>query len=291
MSATLWACLVSLGALWGASFAFLGLAVADLGPYMTVQIRMLIGAAILWAWTGNPFSHPLLREKRKLAALTAVSLLNAAIPYCLFALVVSLQGAAFGAILNATAPLFASLLAIALLREKPRWTTLLGVLIGFAGTVALIVGRSGPIAQASWIALALGLSGSAMYATSALISRHHLSAVPSKLVATASCAVAALALLPVGLTQWPAHPVSLRGWAGAAGLGVLSTALGHVLYFKLVSEAGPHRALSVTYLVPVFGLLWSALILGERLSLLTIACAIVVLVGVVLAVGQPRPRT
>lgn len=291
MSATLWACLVTLGALWGASFAFLGLAVAEFGPYMTVQLRMLIGAMILWAWTGNPFAHPALRQRRTLAALSAVSLLNAAIPYCLFALVVSLQGAAFGAILDATAPLFAALLAIGLLRDKPGWRTVLGVLVGFAGTIMLIVGRSGPVAPASWAALALGLGGSAMYAISALISRHHLSAVPSRLVATASCAVAALALLPLGLTQWPAQAVSLRGWTGAVGLGALSTALGHVLYFKLVSEAGPHRALSVTYLVPVFGLLWSALILGERVTFLTIACASIVLAGVVLAGGPQRPRS
>lgn len=288
MSTTLWACLIALGAVWGASFAFIGLAVPEFGPYMTVQIRMVVGALVLWTWTGNPFSNPLLRERRTLLALTAVGLLNAAIPYCLFALVVSLQGAAFGAILNATAPLFASLLAIAFLREHLRWTTALGVVVGFAGTAALVLGRAGSLGQASWFAMLLGLAGSAMYAASALLIRRFLSSVPPNLLATASCAIAALALVPVGMSHWPAHPVSALGWTGAISLGLLSTALAHVLYFKLVSEAGAHRALSVTYLVPVFALGWSVVILGEHLTLLTVACAIVVLGGVVLVVGPPR---
>lgn len=288
MSTTLWTCLISLGALWGASFAFVGLAVPDFGPYMTVQIRMLIGALVLWAWTGNPFRNALLRDRGTVAALAAVGLLNAAVPYCLFALVVSLQGAAFGAILNATAPLFASLLAITFLRDRPGWVAALGMFVGFAGTAALIMGRSGPIEQTSWLALLLGLCGSAMYAISALVSRRFLSAVPPNLLATASCAIAAFALMPVGLSHWSTiQGASVRGWTGAISLGLLSTALGHVLYFKLVSEAGAHRALSVTYLVPVFGLLWSVLILGEQLTVLTVLCAIVVLGGVVLAVGLP----
>ena len=71
----------------------------------------------------------------------------------------------------------------------------------------------------------------------------------------------------------------------------LSTALGHVLYFKLVAEAGAHRALAVTYLVPVFGLAWSVWILGERLTLLTVASAMVVLAGVALVVGLPRGKS
>ncbi|HEY0202412.1 MAG TPA: DMT family transporter, partial [Burkholderiaceae bacterium] len=202
---------------------------------------------------------------------------------------------------NATVPMFGALVAWAWFGDRPNRSRFMGLGIGFTG-VAALAGRAagfhtGAGQWSNLLAVLACLGASLCYGVSASATRRYLQGVPALATATGS-QIGALALLAVpALWLWPARLPSIRAWVAVLVLGVACTGFAYILFFRLIARAGPARALTVTFLVPVFAVLYGALFLGERVTPWMLGCAAVIVCGVALSTGlvklplatSPRP--
>jgi len=279
-----------LAAVWGGSFMCIRAAVPEFGAVAVAALRVLIGAAFL-----APIL--LLRGQLRfarghLSALAVVGLLNAAIPFALFAWAMHSLTAGFTAILNSTAPLFTALVGYLWLRDRPARAQVAGMVLGIAGVAVLVWGRIDLRPGGTGLAIAAALAGSLHYATAANYIKRHLATVPALVTSTVSLVIAAVALAPLAVLHWPAQPPSALAWTQVGALGIAATGLGHFQYFRLVARIGPNRAITVTFLIPAFGMLWGALFLDEVVSgRMLLGCG-VILLGTALVtglLGRSRP--
>ena len=282
---------VLLGAIWGASFLFMRLSVVDFGALPTAFVRVSVAAAfllpiLLWKREGRI----LLRHWK---ALLVVGLLNSAIPFACFSFALLAITTGLSAILNATVPLFGALVAWLWLKDRPNASRILGLVIGFAGIVALTIGKASfkPDAVSgiapAWAVLAC-LLATLCYGIAASFTKRYLGGLPSMVTATGSQLGAVCGLALPALWLWPASPPGSTAWAAIVALGVLCTGVAYILYFRLIEQAGPARALTVTFLIPVFALVYGALLLGEAITPLMIGCGLVILCGTALSTGLVR---
>jgi len=250
-----------LGAIWGASFLFMRVSARDFGPLPLVEVRLALGALVLL-----PF---LWRARRQFPAalwpkLALIGATNSAVPFMLFAWAAERAPAGIGAIANAMTVLFTALVGFLFFGEKIGGRRALALFTGFAGVVVLASGRTAGASVG--LAVAAGATASFLYGVGINLVRRHLTGLPPAAVAAATIGTSALLVLPFALATWPAHAIPARSWVSAALLGVLCTGAAFVLYYRLVARIGPGRASTVTYLIPVFGVLWAWALLGETPS-------------------------
>ncbi|GAB4477458.1 MAG: DMT family transporter [Burkholderiaceae bacterium] len=285
--------LVALAALWGASFLFMRAAAPAFGPFALVEVRVAIAAACLLpllAWRGG-----LAALRAQAPTLAVVGVLNSAVPFVLFTYSTLTLTAGFASILNATAPMWAALVAWLWLRERIRAAQWLGLAIGLAGVALLVWGRidlrPGGSRWSATLAIAAALLASLSYGVAANYTKRRLAGVHALAVATGSQIAATFALLPFALWTWPNASVDANDWVAVIALGVACTGLAYILYFRLIDRVGAMRAASVTFLIPAFAVLWGAVFLHEAITARMAAGGAVVLVGTALAlglVGAPR---
>ncbi|MFN9772333.1 MAG: DMT family transporter [Burkholderiales bacterium] len=275
--------LLLLGALWGASFLFMRVAVPQFGPLPLMAVRCGVGAAVLLpllAWRGQ-----LEALRPNAGRLLTVGVLNSALPFALFAYATLSLTAGFTALLNSTVPIWGALVAYAWLGDVPSRRQRAGLAIGFAGVLLLVRDRISFGASGDSLAVIASLVATLSYGVSASYTRRRLADVPALLSATGSQVGATLALaVPAALT-WPADPPAAGAWGAAIALGVGCTGLAYILYFRLIARVGPARAISVTYLVPVFAIVWGSAFLGETPTLAMLGAGAVILLGTALATG------
>lgn len=278
---------VLLAALWGASFLFMRIGATEFGALPTAFVRSALATLCLLPWLAARGRLPLLRAHA--APLLCAGLLNAGLPFALYAHALLSINTGLSAILNATTPLFGALVAWAWLNERlDRWRAA-GLVLGFVGVALLAADeagvRPGASSAAAALAIAACLGATLCYGLAASFSRKHLGGVDALATACGSLLGATLVLaLPAALT-WPAQTPSLRAWAAMAALALLCTGLAYVLFFRLIESAGAARALTVTYLIPVFALGYGAALLDETLTPWMLACAALILLGTALASG------
>lgn len=276
-----------LAAIWGSSFLFMRLAVVEFGPVPTAAVRVGIAAAFLlplMLWKGQ--GHVL---RRHWPVISVVGLLNSGIPFFLFSFALLSITTGLSAILNATVPLFGALVAWVWLRDRPAGSRILGLAIGFLG-VALLAwdkasfkpGASG-IAPA-WAVLAC-LLACVCYAVAASATKRYLGGLPPLVTATGSQLGAAVGLALPALWLRPQQMPGAQAWLALVVLGILCTGVAYILYFRLIEQAGPARALAVTFVVPVFAVLYGALFLGEEVTPWMLVCGLVIVCGTALSTG------
>lgn len=276
--------LVTLAALWGSSFLFLRITAPVLGPLFLAELRLVLAAATLlaWAWmTGRQVSFA--GGWRSYLVIGAV---NSAAPFALFAYAAVRLPASYSAVLNATSPLFGALFAALWLNERLTPRRVAGALAGMTG-VALLVGF-GPVALDAKVILAAlaAIGGACCYALAVVYTRLRASGIEPFAVAVGSQVGAALVLSPA-LAPWPGAGLFTPGVvASVLALAVACTAFAYVLYFRLIADVGAARALTVTFLIPVFGVLWGVLFLGEPLSWFMLAGGALVIGATWLVVGE-----
>ena len=278
--------LVILGALWGASFLFMRVAAPAFGPVTLIAVRVSIAAVLLLPLMAR--ERGLSQARRAAGPLVLVGALNTAIPFTLFAYAALTLPAGLSSVLNASVPLFGALVGLVWLGQRPRPQQVAGLALGFAGVLVLAWPRLA--SPADWRAVVAAIAATVLYAVSAHLTRQTLGGVRPLVVAGGSMAGAAVLLLPFAAVWPPAAMPSSGAWLTALALGVASTAIAYVMYFRLIARSGPTVAMMVTYLVPVFGVTWGALFLGERLASTALAGGALVLSGVGLATLQPRTR-
>ncbi|MBS0365564.1 MAG: DMT family transporter [Proteobacteria bacterium] len=275
--------LTLLGMIWGGSFLFMRIAAGPFGPLPLVETRLALGALILlpFLWSGRTRMNA--RLWLRFAGIAAV---NSVIPFSLFAWAAERAPAGIGAITNAMAVMFTALWALVLFRERISRPRLIGLIAGFAGVAVLALGRSG--GTHVWPAALAGMTAALCYGLGLILARHYLAGLPSGLVAAANLTTGAIMLAPFALATWPAQPIPVNAWVSAVLLGVLCTGIAFVLYFRLLARIGPHRTSTVTYLVPLFAVLWAYLALGEPLTPTMAIAGVLILVGVALSQQEAR---
>jgi drug/metabolite transporter (DMT)-like permease len=269
--------LLLLAAIWGGSFLFLRIAAPKFGPVSLVDVRLALGALVL-----SPF---LWRARSQLAAtgwfkIAAIGLVNTLLPFLLFAWSAERAPAGISAIVNSMAVPFAALAAFALFGEKIGTRRLTGLAIGLVGVAVL---ASGDVEGADvGAAVAAGTLGAVFYGVSANLVKRHFSDLPAPAVAAATLAWGAVLLAPFAAWQWPSAHVPAQAWLSLVALGVVCTGLAYAIYYRLIQRVGAPRATTVTYLVPIFGVLWAWLALGEALTISMLVGGILILGGMLL---------
>jgi drug/metabolite transporter (DMT)-like permease len=280
--------LVALAAIWGASFIFLRVLAPVLGPVLTAELRVLIAGAALVAWARlTGFDAQLAHYWR---AYVVIGVVNSSLPFVLYAFAALYIPASYSVILNSVAPLFAAALAALFLADPLTLRKLAGLAAGALG-VALVSG-AGPVTPGEGFvaAVAACLGAALCYAASGIYVKRRAAGAPPMGIAAWSQIAAAIALLPFV----PFAP--LRGTidavivANVLALALLCSAVAYLLYFRLIADVGPTRALMVTYLMPVFGMLWGALFLGESITAAMLAGCALIVGGVALVAYAPATR-
>jgi len=272
--------LVTLAAIWGASFYFFRILAPVLGPVATAASRVIIGGLVLVAWLRIiGFDAELARHGRHYAVIGVV---NSAIPFVLFAWAALTLPASYSAILNATAPLFSAVLGAIWLGERFTVRKFAGLAVGMAG-VALVT-RAGPVVVDARVLLATGacLAATFCYAATGVYIKRCAAAAPPRGIAAYSQLAAGAVLLPLLPAGHPIGAVSLPVVVAVLGLALLCSSVAYLLYFRLMSDLGPTRTMTVTFLIPVFGMLWGSLFLGESLTGPMLAGAALIVAGTAL---------
>ncbi len=286
MKNTLAAEFVLLAALWGASFLFMRLGAADFGPWATAGLRVALASLVLLPilWASGHMGA--LRERA--GPILFVGLLNSGIPFALFAYAVLSITTGLASILNATVPLFGAVVAWLWLKEKPTGSRALGLVIGFVGVALLSWGKASFKPGGTGWAVVACLGATLCYGLAASFTKRYLMGVPPMATATGSQIGAALGLAIPTLWFWPDHTPGLNAWLGVVALAVLCTAVAYILYFRLIEKAGPSKALTVTFMIPLFALFYGAVFLGETITAWMVGCGLVILCGIALATGLVR---
>ncbi|GAA4421195.1 DMT family transporter [Acidovorax lacteus] len=283
---------VLLAALWGASFLFMRLGAAEFGPLATAGLRVGLAAAFLWPVLWQRGQWPALRQHWRPVLVAGV--INSALPFALYAWAVLHLTTGLTSILNATVPLFGALVAWVWLGERIARLRWLGLALGFAG-VALLAWRApaGVGLAGGQAALAMGacLLASLCYALAASYARRRLVGVPALATATGSQIGAALALAIPTVLFWPEQTPGATAWLAVLAIAVLCTGIAYILYFRIIERAGASRALTVTFLTPVFALGYGALFLAEPVTPWMVGCAVLIVAGTALSTGLIRTQS
>lgn len=279
-----------LAAIWGSSFLFTRFAVLDFGPLPTAWVRVAIAAAFLLPLVLLRGHGAALKKNWRRVFL--VGLFNSGIPFACFAFALLSITTGLSAILNATVPMFGAIVAWFWLKDRPTGSRVLGLLIGFAGVAMLAWDKATFKPDASgvapgWAVLAC-LFACVCYALSASYAKRHLTGLPPLVTAAGSQIGATLGLALPAAWLWPAQMPGSRAWLSLGVVGVLCTGIAYVLYFRLIENAGPARALSVTFVVPVFAVLYGVVFIGEAVTLWMLLCAVVIICGTALSTGLLR---
>jgi drug/metabolite transporter (DMT)-like permease len=277
--------LIALGAIWGASFLFMRVSAQDFGPFALVEIRLALGALVLlpFLWrVRSQFSGALWLR------LAAIAAINSAIPFTLFAWGAERAPAGIGAITNAMAVPFAAMVAFLFFREQIGARRAWGLVLGFVGVIVLASGRTGG-GGAVWPAALAGTLAALLYGVGGNLLKRYLVGVPASAVASATSICASLEVAPLAIFTWPHHSIPAVSWISAALLGVVCTGVAYVLYYRLIHRIGAPRAATVTYIIPLFGVMWAWALLGEALTPSMAVAGALILAGV--ALSQTRRNT
>jgi len=289
---------VMLAAIWGSSFLFMRISTVEFGPLPTAAVRVAIAALFLLPIVWLRGLLPDLRKNWK--KIFFIGVLNSGIPFACFSFALLSITTGLSAILNATVPMFGALIAWLWLKDKPNASRILGLIVGFAGVAMLAWDKATFKPDASgvapgWAVLAC-LFACLCYGISASYTKRYLSGMPPLVTAAGSQIGATLGLALPAAWLWPAQMPGAHAWLALLAVGVVCTGLAYILFFRLIENAGPPRALSVTFLVPVFAVIYGVIFLGEHVTAWMVVCAVVIVIGTALSTGllklgrKPQPQ-
>lgn len=283
-----WVQLAVLSLIWGGSFFFIKVALAEVRAFTIVLSRVAVGALLLnglLLLRGEALPRP----GRLWVPLLVMGFLNNAVPFSLIVWGQTQIDSGLASILNATTPLWTVLLAhVATRDERLTGSRMAGVAVGLAGVVVIM----GPDALSGLgsnvLAQVAVLGATVSYAVAALYAKRLKGTAPLQ-IAAGQLTCSTLLMLPLALLidrPWTLGPLSAGTLGALVGLGVLSTAVAYVLYFRILASAGSTNAALVTFLIPVSALLLGALVLGERLAPRHLAGMTLIVVGLMVIQGR-----
>jgi drug/metabolite transporter (DMT)-like permease len=276
-----------LGALWGGSFLFIRVAVPALGPFLLVELRVCLAAAALFLYALAVGSMPKIRGRWR--SFLVLGFLNAAVPFSLISAAEIYLTASLAAILNSTTVMFTAIVAAVWMGDALTARKAIGIVLGIVGVSVLVGWDPLPLNGIVLFAVGAMLLASLSYALGATYAKRSFSGIPPLGMAMGQLGGAVALLLPLAVVSLPEVAPSTVVTLSLLGLALLSTAVAYLIYFRLIENVGPTSTLTVTLLVPVFGLLFGVLLLDEPFGFGTLAGLGIILTSVVLITGiAPR---
>ena len=259
------------------------IAAPEFGPVVLAELRVAIAGLVLLpllilrADVGELRTH--------WTKLATVGTVNSAIPFILLPFSTLYLTGGFAAILNATAPLFTAIIAWIWLSAALDASRITGLIIGFGGVVVLVWNKASFDLGGVTLAIIAAIVASMFYGFGANYTKKNMQGINTLVIATGSQLAAALVLLPGAIALWPDGPVSVRAWAAIITMGIFSTGIAYIIYFRLIANVGPASAITVTFLVPGFAVFWGALVIDEKLTISMVIGCVIILFGTALATG------
>jgi drug/metabolite transporter (DMT)-like permease len=279
--------LVALAAMWGASYLFMRYAVPYFGPLAMIEARVLIAGTALFALAH--MSGVEVGWKRHWRAYVFVGVIGLDVPFVLIAQALTTIDASTAAILNALSPLFAAIVAAAWIRDPLTLPKLGGIALCLFGTAVLVGWRPAPMSGIELLAAGMSVLATALYGYTLVFTKVHLKEASPVAISAATLLLAAAALAPVVPLQAPnLAAIPPLAWLAVLGLAFVSTTIAFIFYYRLIADVGPVKASTVTLLVPVFGMLWGVIFLGEPLTAGRLAGCAIILSGCALILGLIR---
>ena len=272
--------LALLAAIWGGAFVFLRVAAPVLGAAWTAEFRVLLGGLALLAWFRLSGVDAGLRGHARSYLL--IGTVNIAVPFALYAYAAMYAPASLLSIVNSTAPIFGLAWSAAFGDERVTLRKAAGLGVGIAGVALIVRFPAGELApQLSW-ALAAALAACCAYGVTGVLMKRFSGGASPRAMAVGNQLAAALVLLPLLPVLPPLATPTPLVIANLVALAVLASGVAFLLYFRLIADVGATRALTVTYLIPLFGVLWGWLFLGETLPAAALAGGALILAGTAL---------
>ena len=283
-----WLIFVALGFMWGSSYLFIKLAVDSFGVFTLVALRLLIGAAFLWAVL-RLTRTPIPRDRRAYGHLLVMSVINIAIPFGLITWAEQSVDSALAAILNSTVPLLVIVIAPLFLPDEPiRVNGVLGLVIGFIGVVLIV--SPGLAGAAGTVPGQVALLGSSFsYAIGNVYARRNVRGLPPLIPAVFQVSFALLIVGALALVlerPWETAQPDAQAWFSVVWLGILGSGMAYLAYFRLLAAWGATRTSLVAYLLPVVGIVLGYLVLQEPIDATLITGTALVIAGVALVNGR-----
>lgn len=289
--------LVLLAAIWGASFLFMRIASPAFGAENMAALRVLIaGITLLPVFVLSAKKHLLTMPKsvrtQTITNLTLVSVGNSIIPFFLFAYATLTLEAGLTSVVNATTPLWGAFFGVLLFGARLNKLGWLGLVVGLFGVVILTAHKllDGQLSSNAndLLAIAAVIGATGLYGIASNYSKHSLSQIPSLLVASGTMVIGSLIVIPILMvtTSWSfLRSVELLPWLSIIGLGALCTGFAYLIFYRLVEQTSATTAMSVTYLIPMFGVFFGWIFLDEPIYINMFFGGALILFGVMLTTG------
>jgi len=275
--------LVVLAALWGGSYLFMRFAVPYFGPVALIEVRVAIAgvalAAFVYATQGE------IGWKRHWPGYLFVGAVGLAAPFVLIAQGLTAIDASTAAILNALSPLFATVVAAVWIHERVTFAKMCGIVLCLAGTAVLVGWTPAPMSPKQLVAAGCCVLATALYGYTIVFTKVKLKGAKPMSTAAGTLLIAALTLLPFTPQDGRYASAPFAAWSAALGLALLSTAFAFILYYRLIADVGPVKAITVTLLVPIFGVVWGVVFLHEPVTAGRLAGCAIILAGCSLILG------
>ena len=276
-----------LGALWGMSYVFIRFTVGQVEPIVIAESRLLIGALgiFLFAMCKKYWRSQLMISKNDLGRITVIACFNSVIPFALFSYSMQNLNAGFGAIVNSTSPIWTAIIASIWLKEHLSFSRILGLFLGCLGIVFLMWGKAHFDVGGIGLPVLAGLGATLSYGLATNYIKLYGAGIHPIGLAFSSLLIGSFLLAVPAYFYLPTQPLNVLTWISIFGLGIGSTAIAYVLYYRLIERAGPTVAITVTFIVPVFSILWGDIFLGEVPTLNMLLGGVVIILGTALAIG------
>jgi drug/metabolite transporter (DMT)-like permease len=278
--------LAALGAMWGASYLFMRYAVPHMGAVLLIELRVLIAGVALLAFlllTGGTVGW-----RKHWRAYLFVGSFGLALPFALIAQGLTVIDASTASILNALSPLFASIVAAIWIRDPITPEKAAGIGLCLFGTAVLVGWTPAPPTREELFAASLCVVAYAIYGFTIVFTKVNLKEASPMGTSVGTLLMAALAMLPFTPVTRDFGAIPPMAWLAMLGLALVSTTVAFIFYYRLIADVGPVKTITVTLLVPVFGMIWGVLLLGEPVTPGRIVGCAIILAGCSLILGLVR---
>lgn len=276
--------LLVLAAVWGGSFICMRIAVPEFGPSALMFLRVGLAALVVVPFVALR-GRNLMLILRHWRPMLLVGAFNMALPFLSYAYAGETLNAGFLAVANASTPICAAIVGRLWLKDKLSPVRVLGLLISMAGILVLVWDKLDFSSGGTGLATLAAVAPSLLYGIGTNATKRYLTGVDPLVTTSGNMVMATLILLPLAIWNWPAQPVSIGSWSATLVLALVCTGAAYALFFRLVATVGPTGATSVTFLVPVFGMVWGLLLLGEPITARVLLGAGIILAGTALVTG------
>ena len=273
-----WILLIALAAIWGSAFMFIKISAVDFGPILLVTLRLLIAGLV--------FMPLLLRHKYRLLfkshlpGIFIIAIISNALPFTLFAFASLGATSNMLGILNGTTAFITTVIAYFWLNESISTKQLIGLGLGFIGILILINPANG---STTILASICALTGSICYAFNATYLQKYHSNSNKKVLIGWSMLFGGLMMMPIAAFNLPNAVPSINSFLALLWLAVVSTGIGYLAFVRLIDKIGAVKTATLTYLLPVFSIIWGAIFLEEQITLIIFGGFIFVMMGMYFA--------